>query len=122
MAAETFTNQTLSLTVTDEGNAIRIEWLGKSTAREPGAFIGPILVQALRRSSAEHKHLLMDFQRIEYMNSSTITPIIRILDEAKRGGNQVSVLYQKALKWQELSFTALEIFETGDGRITVRGI
>ncbi len=55
------------------------------------------------------------------MNSSTITPVIRLLHEAKRGGARVTILYKQTLRWQELSFSALTIFQTDDERIQIRG-
>ena len=63
----------------------------------------------------------MDFRKLEYMNSSTITPIIKVLDRAKRGKNHITVIYDKTLKWQELSFSAMEIFQTKDKRIEIKG-
>jgi len=55
------------------------------------------------------------------MNSSTITPIIKILERAKRGSTHVTVLYDKSLKWQDLIFSALTIFTTKDKRVEIRG-
>jgi hypothetical protein len=56
------------------------------------------------------------------MNSSTITPIIKVLERAKRGTTPISLLYQRAVKWQDLSFSALGIFETKDRRVTIEGL
>jgi len=122
MSSETFADRNLTLTVEDDGHVIRVEWTGKSTARDPGGFIAPILAKALKHSRTSGRPLVVDFVHIAYMNSSTITPIIRILDEAKRKGDKVTVLYKRSLKWQELSFSALEIFQTEDGRVTIRGV
>ncbi|MFH2008911.1 MAG: SiaC family regulatory phosphoprotein [bacterium] len=122
MATDTFTDRQLTLTVEDDGHTIRVEWTGRSIARDPGGFIAPILSKALAHSTKSDRPLVLDFTRIEYMNSSTITPIIRILDEAKRKGSTVTVLFKQGLKWQELSFSALEIFQTDDKRIEIRGV
>ena len=122
MSQETFTSRNLTLEVEDDGHTMRVGWLGKSTARDPGAFIAPLLSKALAHARSVKRPLIMDFTRLEYMNSSTITPIIRILDEAKRTGLTVTVMYRQSLKWQELSFSALEIFQTQDGRIEIRGV
>ncbi len=40
----------------------------------------------------------------------------------KRASHAVRVLYKKSLKWRELSFTALEVFQTPDRRIEIRGV
>ena len=73
-------------------------------------------------ASALNKRITMDFQNLSYMNSSTITPIIKILDRAKKGMNKITITYQKALKWQELNFTALEVFRTEDNRLEIKGL
>jgi len=56
------------------------------------------------------------------MNSSTITPIIKILERAKSGMTKITIFYQKSLKWQELNFSALEIFKTKDNRLEIKGL
>jgi hypothetical protein len=69
-----------------------------------------------------NKRIIMDFQRMSYMNSSTITPIIKILERAKNGMTKITIFYQKSLKWQELNFSALEIFKTKDNRLEIKGL
>ena len=122
MPTETHQDSELTLELRDEGDAVCVRWSGMSTAREPGKFILGILTKAIDLSSQEQKPLVLDFQNIGYMNSSTITPIIRVLDRAMRGRNAVRVLYKRDLKWQQLSFTALQVFETRDGRIEICGV
>ncbi|MBS1151381.1 MAG: hypothetical protein H6Q89_3079 [Myxococcaceae bacterium] len=122
MDNEVFKDAALTLELSEELAAIRVAWSGRSTAREPGKFIVRVLMQAMELSTVHRKPLELDFQRIDYMNSSTITPIIRLLDQAKRAASKVSVIYNKNLKWQELNFTALQVFQTSDGRIEVRGV
>jgi hypothetical protein len=65
--------------------------------------------------------LVLDFSRLEYMNSSTFTPVVKALDESRRLDVRVLLEYSLERKWQALSFSALRTFETLDGRITVRG-
>ncbi len=121
MSSETFTDRTLTLELNDEDN-VNVVWRGKSTAREPGQFILPVLAKALDLAGKSNKSLVFDFRRLEYMNSSTVTPLIRILDQAKKGGTQLTLIYNKGLKWQTLNFTALEVFHTDDKRIEIRGV
>jgi hypothetical protein len=122
MNGKVYSNKELQLDVKYEDHAIRIAWTGRSTARDPASFIGPVLAEALARSTEAGKELVLDFQGLAYMNSSTITPVIRILHEAKKSRGKVVVVYQKSAKWQELSFSALTIFETEDKRIEIRGV
>jgi hypothetical protein len=119
---ETFVGNLLKIELEEKKDAINIAWSGKSVDREPGKFITPILVNAIRRSSGLNKKIILDFRKLDYMNSSSITPVIKILERAKRGRTQIRVVYKKSLKWQDLSFSALEIFKTKDGRVEIKGL
>jgi hypothetical protein len=122
MTTEVFREEGLVLNVCHEAATERVVWSGKSTARDPAKFILRVLLDAAARSTESGALLILDFRDVSYMNSSTITPIIRMLDRAKRAETRVSVVYRKELHWQELSFSALRVFQTQDGRIEVRGV
>lgn len=119
---ETFQNGELSLRFVESKNTLRVEWRGSSMAREPGQFLTPILWKALETATEQKKPLVLDFQELEYLNSSTLSPVIRLLEHARRGQGEVKVLYNKKLKWQSLSFTGLNVFKTPDARIDVQGL
>lgn len=119
---ELFTNKFLTIQVVEHENSIDVSWKGKSVDREPSKFISPILVKVLEMAGDLNKRIIMDFQSMSYMNSSTITPIIKILDRAKNDMTKITIFYQKSLKWQELNFSALEIFKTKDNRLEIKGL
>ncbi len=119
---ELFTNKFLTIQVVEHENSIDVSWEGKSVDREPSKFISPILVKVLEMAGELNKRIIMDFQSMSYMNSSTITPIIKILERAKSGMTKITIFYQKSLKWQELNFSALEIFKTKDNRLEIKGL
>ncbi len=119
--SETYTQRMLTIEVAEGDDSINAVWRGKSIDREPGKFITPILAQMVKTSSATHKKVTLDFRELAYMNSSTITPVIKILERAKRGSTSITVLYDKSLKWQDLIFSALTIFKTKDKRVEIRG-
>ena len=122
MTQEKYTNKHLSIEVVENQKSIDVKWDGKSIEREPGKFISPILVTVLEMAGTMNKRITMDFQNLSYMNSSTITPIIKILDRAKKGMTKITILYRKSLKWQELNFSALEVFRTDDNRLEIKGL
>jgi len=117
-----YTNKFLSIHVAEQASNIKVQWQGKSIDREPAKFISPILVKVLNMASVMNKRIIMDFQHLSYMNSSTITPIIKILERAKKGMIKITIVYQKSMKWQELNFSALEIFKTKDNRLEIKGL
>jgi hypothetical protein len=111
----------LSLELASAGGELRLAWLGRSADREPGRFLVPVLAEAMERARAEARPLVLDFAGLEYMNSSTFTPVVKCLDDSRRLGIPVVLEYSLSRKWQSLSFSALRTFETLDGRIKVRG-
>jgi hypothetical protein len=118
---ETLTDKALSIDLTETDQEIRLRWRGKSTEREPGQFLMPILLRALERGHSGKKQVILDFSEMEYMNSSTFSPLVKILGEAAKGAHRVLVEYSQGRKWQSLSFSALKAFETTDSRIALRG-
>ena len=111
----------LALEASEGAGEVRAVWRGKSADREPGRFLLPVLGDLLERARAAGARLVLDFSSLDYMNSSTFTPLVKILGDARRAGVPITLEYSLARKWQALSFSALRTFETPDGRITVLG-
>ncbi|MEW6267138.1 MAG: hypothetical protein AB1641_29030 [Thermodesulfobacteriota bacterium] len=111
----------LNITVADKDDIINVLWAGKSVDRKPSKFITPILADVLMRSGDSRKRIVLDFRPLEYMNSSTITPVIKVLERVMTGTASLELLYNKAQNWQDLTFSALKIFETEDQRVQIKG-
>ncbi|MDQ3262387.1 MAG: hypothetical protein M3Y59_01820 [Myxococcota bacterium] len=121
MPPATHNHEALTVEVLEDPSEVRVTFRGRSAAREPGQFLIPILRDSLQRAGDTKRPLVLDFSSIDYMNSSTFTPLVKLLDEAARGGHRVLVEFAKDKKWQSLSFAALRAFETSDGRVSFRG-
>lgn len=119
---EKYINNQLTIEVEENGSEINIRFRGKSTERDPSTFISPILAESMQNSARFGKKVIIDFRELEYMNSSTITPIIKTLEGAGGTASVISVVFKKSKKWQELCFSALRIFETKDHRIEITGM
>lgn len=122
--ANTVTHKSNLLTIEVEENDeyISIKWVGKSADRTPGVFISPILNDALAKSDTGKKEVILDFRNLEFMNSSSVAPIVKSLDRAKRENTRMTIKYSRSLNWQDLSFSALTVFQTKDNRIKIIGI
>ena len=118
---QTFHNNQLHVEVDQADEAVRLRFLGKSMLREPGEFLLPLLLKTLAEAIDGKKRIVLDFRELAYMNSSTLTPVIKILERARVGKGEITLVYRKALKWQDISFSALVIFQTPDGRIVIQG-
>ena len=109
------------LELSSTGEDVVLAWRGRSDEREPGRFLVPVLTDALAAAASAGRRLVLDFTSVDYMNSSTFTPLVKLLDDARRAAVSVLLRYSLARKWQSLSFSALRAFETSDGRVTVHG-
>jgi hypothetical protein len=118
---DTFSDKTLTIQMMETDDQVLLTWSGKSNDRDPSRFLNPILQQALERGKTGSKRIVFDFSGLEYMNSSTFSPLVRMLDEAGKGTYRVVLEYNQGRKWQSLSFSALKAFETPDGRIALKG-
>ncbi len=118
---ETFKNDQLTIDRKETKDELQLRFSGKSILRDPSDFVLPILLEALEMAEKASKRLTMDFRELSYMNSSTFTPVIKLLERARLGEARVTAIYKKGLKWQEVSFSALTIFRTSDGRIDISG-
>ena len=111
----------LALELTRAATELRVTWLGKSADREPGRFLVPVLAEAIELARSAGVSLILDFRALEYMNSSTFTPVVKAVGDARKAGVPVVLEYSLERKWQALSFSALRTFETLDGRVQVQG-
>lgn len=117
----TYSKNNLTLEVEESDGEVTVRFLGKSILRDAAEFVQPILQRVFTDARSSDKRIVMDFRDLAYMNSSTLTPVIKVLEQARVGEGQVTVMYRKALKWQDVSFTALELYQTSDLRIQIRG-
>ena len=118
---ETLTSEALCIELIESEHEVRLEWRGRSSSRQPDLFLVPVLRRALECSEAGRRPVVMDFGAMEYMNSSTFTPLVKMLDQAARGPFHVRLEYSLGRRWQALSFSALRAFATDDGRVTIHG-
>ena len=116
----TFNKSSLEIEMRECNDSVYLMWIGKSVERIPGEFINPIFFRALDISGEKNK-IIMDFQNVDYMNSSTISHISKILEYIKNSSKSMSIIYRKTRKWQELCFSALQIYASKDRRINFIG-
>jgi hypothetical protein len=100
---------------TEGGVPIRLHWTGKSNDRQPSKVLTPFLSSALALAHARAQSLELHFERLEHFNSSTVTTIIQLVQEARQKGVKLALVFDPTLKWQRLSFDALRVFVKGDG-------
>jgi len=89
---------------------IRLLWLGKSNDRNPALALAPYFKGVLAVAAAKRLAIELHFERLDHFNSSTNTSIIRLVEDARRGGIKLFILYDQEARWQRLSLEPLRVF------------
>jgi hypothetical protein len=93
---------------------LQLRLRGRSSDRHPEHVLGPYFASALQAASVHQVPLELHFEELDYFNSSTITALIQLIQEARNKGIKLVYVYNPQLRWQKLSFDALRVF-VGDG-------
>ncbi len=102
-----------------EGKLLRLDWIGKSNARQPGSVLGPFLSGAANAALTQQATLEMHFERLEYFNSSTMTALIQFIHSLPDLKLKTKIVFDESLSWQRSSFEALRVFEQLDGFLSL---
>ncbi len=89
---------------------IELLWMGKSNDRNPALALAPFFSQVLASACASKLPVELHFEKLEHFNSSTITSIIKLVEDARRSGVKLVVLYDKDIRWQRMSLEPLRVF------------
>lgn len=102
------------------GAALQLVWSGKSNDRQPGKILAPYFGKALQHAATESVPLELHFETLDYLNSSTITAIIQVIQDARARGVKLVIVFDPNRRWQKLSFDALRVFVRDDGLVELR--
>jgi hypothetical protein len=93
---------------------VTLHWRGKSDNRYPDKVLRPYFATVLARAAERASAIEMHFERLDHFNSSTISTLIRFIQDARQRAVKLVLVYNQALKWQKLSFDALRVFVKDD--------
>lgn len=99
---------------------LKLVWLGRSVARDPGLVLKP-LFDGLAVHMGKDREVELDFRKFEYMNSSTLKPILTFVQTASGGARSVQVRYDSQKTWQRLSFKLLQAVASSWANVRVDG-
>ncbi len=102
--------------------AIRLDWRGSSTARHPDAVVSAFLSEWAARASQTDARLELHFEALERLNSSTIAVLVQFLQRMREVKVTVALRYSGRLRWQQVTFEALRVFETPTGWLSVESV
>jgi hypothetical protein len=119
MSDETFETGDLKITVRDDNDTVSVSWLGTSDAREPGRELTPFLSGLAPKLVG--KSVDVDFRKLEYMNSGTVSPIIQFARALDQHGVKSRLLFDSQVGWQRVNYVCLKNIAKSLPHIEVEG-
>ncbi len=74
-----------------------VNWVGVSDSRTPGTFLRPVLSELSEKLKGAD--VTVDFSKLEYMNSATVSPLINFVKSLDGGCPHIRVLFSD-VDWQ----------------------
>lgn len=100
-----FERDGLSVVVYKAKKNATVSWEGVSDARDPSAFLNPIIQQIVR--DLADLVVTVDFRKLEYMNSATVSPLIHFVKALDGGDTEVLVIFSDA-EWQRTHYQCMK--------------
>lgn len=119
MSTERFTSDALTIEVSEDAGQTTVLWLGTSDARDPGRELTPFFGELAAKLAG--KSVAVDFRKLEYMNSGTVSPIIQLARSLDKHGATTRLLYDTTVGWQRVNFVCLKNIAKTLSRVTVEG-
>jgi len=95
----------LKLELIEDNNKVILHWIGKSRHMNPSMLLDPYFESII--PDLVNKEFIMDFSKLETMNSSTVPPILSFIRNLEDNGIPTEVKYERSLSWQTASFVPL---------------
>jgi hypothetical protein len=102
-------------------DCLRLEWRGRSAARDPRAVLIPYFEQAIEVARRSGTPVEMHFEGLDYFNSSTIAALIDAIRLGSEHRVRLVMIYREDVRWQRMSFDALKMF-TQEHDFHLRGV
>ena len=93
-----------------------VAWCGVSDSRTPGLFLRPVLRDLLEKMKGAE--VTVDFTRLEYMNSATVSPLLHCIRSMDAEGTAVTVRFTDA-DWQRTHLQCLRSIARTLSRVRV---
>ena len=86
-----------------------VTWSGVSDAQSPGVFLRPVLKDVLDKMKGAE--VTVDFTKLEYMNSATVSPLIQFVKALDGTCTRILVLFSNS-DWQRTHLQCMRAIAT----------
>jgi hypothetical protein len=96
-----------------------VSWVGVSDSRTPGAFLRPVLAELTEKMKGAE--VTVDFSKLEYMNSATVSPLMNFVKSLDDGCTRTVVLFSE-VDWQRTHLQCMRAVASTLRNVTVNSI
>lgn len=104
----------------DTPPTLSLRFSGQCTDRYPHRTLTPYLTQALAIAASREGGIELDFQKLDFVNSSAITVIVRFLREAHKKQVQLVLQFAPSITWQKITCDAVRALGEDDPLLVIK--
>ncbi|MBN2196935.1 MAG: anti-sigma factor antagonist [Polyangiaceae bacterium] len=113
-----FENADLAIVLSETDDEVTVSLLGSSDARDPEEFLQPVFQRVMRH--IEGRSLIIDLTSLEFMNSSTVSPIIALVKTLDSRKVETRVRFGVE-EWQQVHLRCMRTITRMLGHVQVEG-
>ena len=112
----------LSIEVGGTAEGLELIWRGASNSRNPGEALRAYFTVAVAEASVRRAKLDLHFEHLIQFNSSTVSVLLHLVDEAAAAGVAMTYFYDGAQRWQAHNFESIALLKRDVKNFSVRKV
>jgi hypothetical protein len=120
MHGTVFGDLTIEVGGTPEG--LELIWRGASNSRNPGEALRAYFKVALAEAATRRAKLDLHFEHLIQFNSSTVSVLLHLVDDATAQGVAMTYFYDGGLRWQAHNFESIALLKRDSKGFSVKKV
>lgn len=112
----------LSIEVGGTAEGLELVWRGSSNSRNPNEVLGAYFKVAIAEAAVRRAKLDLHFEHLIQFNSSTVSVLLRLVDEAAAQGVSMTYFFDGAQRWQAHNFESISLLKREVKGFSVRKV
>jgi hypothetical protein len=112
----------LSIDVGGTPEGLELTWRGSSNSRNPGEALRAYFKVALAEAATRRAKLDLHFEHLIQFNSSTVSVLLHLVDDAAAQGVPMTYFYDGGLRWQAHNFESIALLKRDVKTFSVRKV
>jgi hypothetical protein len=110
----------LTIDVDGVPDGLELVWRGASNSRNPGEALRAYFKVTLAEAATRRANLHLHFEHLIQFNSSTVSFLLHLVDEAAAQGVSMTFFYDGSLRWQAHNFESIALLKRDTKGFSVR--